>query len=578
MSRPLRNKKNTILGDHETYFGPYEVVTPIASGGMASVFLCRKRGPGGFNRLFALKAIHPYLAVERHFVRMFLDEARLAAKLHHPNVVGILDVGETRSRHFVVMDYIEGGSLSELSGYPLQEHRIPRLILTIALDVLRGLDAAHNLRDEEGKHLRVVHRDLSPQNILVGIDGMARITDFGIAKAESRLAKTRTGVRKGKFQYMAPEHVNGERNIGPRADIFSLGVVLWNSLTGKRLFRGNNEAATLNNVLTKDVPPPSQFCGALPPSVDSIILRALERSPRDRFESAMEMSDALHAVMSREGLIATTREVSGWVSQACGAKMEERRFALSSSRSKTFLFDLRNLLTSPFLNWKSNLSSIAKRKEQNSSDNTLDMNSLSSSLSTLDGPSRDETSGVRSSVSFSDPSLIQVDIEQTKRTRPSFASVLGKSSGATPWLVTALGVGLITGAIGLGWYTQKPEEKRTRRTDFVSKVAKNVDAEPTVDDYFEAPMIPDDTAEPLEEELGTENVSFVAGAEAKELVITTDASTNTNSTSTVVDPVDEKRKRRARRARRRARAKQRRKRQEEQKVSTTVEPNPYLEK
>src|SRR5690606_6429832 len=217
----------------------YDLVAEIASGGMATVYLARLAGVGGFQRFVAIKRLHPHLAKEKEFVEMFLDEARLAAGIHHPNVVPILEVGASERGYYLVMEYIEGDTLARLlARAATTAGKIPAdIAIRILLDMLQGLHAAHELKDEKGMATELVHRDVSPQNILVGMDGVSRITDFGVARAASRLSATRVGQLKGKIAYMAPEQAAGDTRVDRRADIFSAGIVLWEVLASRRLFK-----------------------------------------------------------------------------------------------------------------------------------------------------------------------------------------------------------------------------------------------------------------------------------------------------------------------------------------------------
>lgn len=312
-------------------FGSYELLAEIARGGMATVYLCRRSGEQGFQRLFALKVMHAHLAEEEEFVTMLLDEARIAARVHHPNAVGIVDIGESKGGYYLVMEYVEGCSLSDILRRQ-REHRPAELIVPIAIDILRGLHAAHGLTDDAGAPLHLIHRDVSPQNILVGIDGVARITDFGIAKAEARITSTRPGMFKGKLQYMSPEQLRS-RDLDPRSDLFSMGVVMWESLTGERLFRGPDDAATVHNIIQKEVLPPSTI-GLKPPAVlDEIILKALQRNPDDRYASAGEMARDLRTVAMKADLLGAPSDIGEWVVAVYGERLAQRRQAIIDSSS-----------------------------------------------------------------------------------------------------------------------------------------------------------------------------------------------------------------------------------------------------
>src|SRR5579863_7198360 len=237
------------------FLGRYELIGELARGGMGTVYLARHAGEAGFQRLFAIKALHPHLAEEKEFVDMLHDEARIAARIHHPNVVAVVDLGVQAGLHYVVMEYVEGPSFGTLFKRNRENRCPPELVIAIVVDALEGLHAAHTLTDDEGEQQHLVHRDVSPQNILVGTDGVGRITDFGIAKAETRITSTRPGTRKGKLLFMSPEQITGTTVIDRRTDIWAAGAVLWGALAGAPLFKGENDAATMHNVLTKDITP-----------------------------------------------------------------------------------------------------------------------------------------------------------------------------------------------------------------------------------------------------------------------------------------------------------------------------------
>jgi eukaryotic-like serine/threonine-protein kinase len=308
----------------------YELVGELASGGMATVFLARLTGVGGFQRFVAMKRLHPHLANEKEFVEMFLDEARIAARIHHPNVVPILEVGASPVGYYLVMEYIEGDTLARLLARAAQRgKRLPiPIALRIALDTLSGLHAAHELRDDSGSPINLVHRDVSPQNVLVGVDGIARITDFGVARAASRLTATRVGQLKGKIAYMAPEQAAGEESLDRRADVFAAGIVIWEELAAKRLFKAENEAATLSRVMTEPVPPLSVIVPGLSVQLSNVVMKALERDPNRRFSTCAQFGDALEAAATGKERIATPRELAAYVSEVLGEEVVAQREAV----------------------------------------------------------------------------------------------------------------------------------------------------------------------------------------------------------------------------------------------------------
>ncbi|MEM7139316.1 MAG: serine/threonine-protein kinase [Myxococcota bacterium] len=315
VSRPMAGRQ----------LGRYEILTQLASGGMASVYIARAQGVAGFERLVAIKVLHPHLAYEQEFISMFLDEARLAARIRHMNVVPTLDISDSPGDgYFLVMEYIEGNHLGALLGRSAKQgERLPRpFVCRVLADTLQGLAAAHRLTDENGVDLKLVHRDVSPHNILVGTDGISRLTDFGVAKADVRMASTRAGQFKGKLSYMAPEQASSS-DTDQRSDLFSVGIILWESLTGRRLFKGDSNAATLNKLLNDEVVPPSKLWADLEP-FDDLVMKALSRNPDDRFQSADEFAEALESVAGRGG-ISKTREVAKVVRSLDDEKIQTER-------------------------------------------------------------------------------------------------------------------------------------------------------------------------------------------------------------------------------------------------------------
>ncbi len=310
--------------------GRYEILGEIASGGMATVFLARAVGAGGFSRLMAIKRLHPHLETDDDFVRMFLDEARLAARIRHPNVVATLDV-EDHDGLYIVMEYIEGVTLQQLtrSAHRAGE-RVPIPVAArIALDILAGLNAAHELRDEHDQFLNLVHRDVSPQNVLLGTDGAARLTDFGIAKAASRLSMTRDGQLKGKISYMAPEQTRrGE--VDRRADVFAMGVVVWEVLAGRRLFSGETDVEVLNQLLFEPIPRLKDHAPSLPSMLEQTVMRALERDPAARYASAAQFGDALDRATRMLGGPANHRVVAAFIQKVAGERIARERGRISS--------------------------------------------------------------------------------------------------------------------------------------------------------------------------------------------------------------------------------------------------------
>lgn len=299
----------------------YVLHDEIASGGMGSVHLGRLVGPVGFSRIVAIKRLHPAFAKEPEFVGMFLDEARLAARVRHPNVVSTLEVVAEEGEAFLVMDYIEGDSLSHLVKATKKRGELVPLPVAsaIAVGFLTGLHAAHHAKSENGEPLEIVHRDVSPQNVLVGTDGVSRVVDFGVAKAAGRVQTTRDGQIKGKAAYMAPEQLRG-RPLDARADVYGAAVVVWELLTGERLFQGSTPEETVIQILEREMPPPSESRPEVPAALDAAVLRGLERDADARFASAREMAVAIENAVTP----ATQRAVAEWVEAHQGDEQKRR--------------------------------------------------------------------------------------------------------------------------------------------------------------------------------------------------------------------------------------------------------------
>lgn len=295
---------------------------------MATVYLGRAYGARGFERVVAIKVLHPALETNADIVAMFFSEARVAARIHHPNVVATLDVDDADG-HCIVMEYVEGDQLLGLlrvaaeTGKPIA----PSIVLRIAIDVLSGLHAAHELATEEGVPLRVVHRDVSPQNLLVGVDGVTRVTDFGVAKVED-VTHARSDL-KGKLGYMAPEQARRE-TVDRRADIFAAGIVIWELFTSRRLFMGENSGATLTALLSAPIPTLSAAQG-LPESISQVVARALARQPDQRFPTALAFADALEQAAESVGGVASPKRVAEHIMRVSGDKIGRERERLRES-------------------------------------------------------------------------------------------------------------------------------------------------------------------------------------------------------------------------------------------------------
>ena len=317
--------------------GRYWIYDEIAAGGMATVHLGRLVGPAGFTRTVAIKRLHPQFAKDEEFSSMFLDEARIAARIRHPNALTALDVVAAKGELYIVMDYIHGESLGKL----LRGGPVPLAVASsISTQALLGLHAAHEAVDDRGVPLAIVHRDVSPQNILVGVDGVARVVDFGIAKAASQVHTTKAGKIKGKLSYMSPQQVQSE-DVDRRADIFAAGVVLWESVVGRKLLaRGD---ATITRVVNWQGLPPEELA-MVPAFLQPIVQRALARDPDRRYATAREMAMALADAVPPAG----SMEVGDWVEERAHQILADRARAVSDVERQTTSSDVRPAFASGF--------------------------------------------------------------------------------------------------------------------------------------------------------------------------------------------------------------------------------------
>lgn len=301
--------------------GRYVVHDRIAAGGMATVHVGRLLGAAGFSRTVAIKRLHDAYAKDPDFVAMLLDEARLAASIRHPNVVPTLDVVAEQEELLVVMEYVEGDSVAHLTKLAeAAEARVPvSFAAAIVAQALHGLHAAHEARDKNGEPLGIVHRDVSPQNILVGVDGVSRVLDFGIAKAASRATATSDGQIKGKTAYMAPEQLQ-HGAVDRRTDIFAAAVVLWELVCGRRLFFADSPTEIMARVLSAPIDSPQKYAPDVPPELAAIMLRGLDRDPAGRFATAEEMALAIEESIS----MPRAKDLGAWVLKTAKSTLEAR--------------------------------------------------------------------------------------------------------------------------------------------------------------------------------------------------------------------------------------------------------------
>lgn len=314
--------------------GKYELLLPIGSGGMATVYLARSAGVGGFARDVALKLVHSHLRSDEESKLHLLEEAKLSARIRHPNVVSVQEVDEDPFGLFLVMDYVEGDNLAGLeraarkAGKPLTDRLIARLLN----DALLGLHAAHELCDDKHAPLGIVHRDFTPQNILVSIEGITRLTDFGVAKAADRAVRTKTGLIKGKIAYMAPEQARGHK-LDRRCDVWAAGVVAWELIARRRLYTSEDDVTTLLRIVTERPPRLREVSPQVSETLDNVVAWALEPDVEQRCPTAETFRSHLEAAWNEQGGMADTSELGVFVKDCVGHKLVERQASITEMRS-----------------------------------------------------------------------------------------------------------------------------------------------------------------------------------------------------------------------------------------------------
>jgi serine/threonine protein kinase len=313
--------------------GRYELLLPIAKGGMASVWAARLRGTRGFQKMVAIKTMLPGLVDDPHFERMFLDEASWASQVRHPHVIEIMDLGEVDRILYLVMEWVDGEPLNIIMKYAATRGGIPLAIaVSIAAQACRGLHAAHELRDENGTLVGLVHRDVSPQNVLLTYEGVVKVVDFGVAKATSRVShETEAGQLKGKIAYMSPEQLRGER-IDRRTDVFAVGILLYMMTTGTHPFRGDDQAATIRRISSDDlVTPPSTIVPGYPAGLEAVVMQALAKDASKRYPTANDMLIGLTRALPPSMRPSTDEEVADFLRALLPDRLEKRKAAIKGA-------------------------------------------------------------------------------------------------------------------------------------------------------------------------------------------------------------------------------------------------------
>jgi serine/threonine-protein kinase len=309
--------------------GRYELLLPIAQGGMATVWAARQKGSRGFTKTVAIKTMLPGLSDDPQFEEMFLDEAGLAAKIQHPNVTQILDLGEEMEILYIVMEWVDGEALSTIASAAKKGGKaLPQsVMLRIISQACAGLHAAHELKDENDRLVDLVHRDVSPQNILVTYDGIVKLVDFGVAKAVGRISETQGGQLKGKVPYMSPEQARGAK-VDRRTDIFALGIVLYKLTLGIHPFAGSDDLATLRNIVSRPALPPRAKDPGFSPELEQVILKCLDKDPDRRFQTMLELDRSIERVLASTGASLVDEEVGAFVRSLLGERGHKRRSAI----------------------------------------------------------------------------------------------------------------------------------------------------------------------------------------------------------------------------------------------------------
>ncbi len=310
----------------------YRVIDRLEAGGMAEVFRGEALSVQGFKKQVAIKRVLPHLAQNKSFIRMFLDEARLGARLNHANIVTVFDIGAADNTYFIVMEYVDGANLKTvLETLKKQGKRPgPKEMLYIGMEVCRGLSYAHELHDDNGTPLHIVHRDISPPNILLTQRGEVKVTDFGLAKATTQLEKTDPGVVKGKFSYLSPEAAMGQE-VDARADVFAVGIVLWEALAGRRLFLGDSDYETVKKVQKAELPSLHAINPAVDEALEGLLRKAMARDRDERFGSARDLGDAIADYLFSHKMKVTSYDVANVIMSVVSARSKERERKADSS-------------------------------------------------------------------------------------------------------------------------------------------------------------------------------------------------------------------------------------------------------
>ncbi len=450
-------------------FGKYYLLERVNVGGMAEVYKAKAFGEEGFERILAVKKILASIAEDEDFINMFIDEAKITGRLNHPNICQVFDLGIADGSHFIAMEYIAGKDLKTIfeRGRRLGERvNIPKICFEI-MKVCEGLSHAHSKKNPQGQPLGIVHRDISPQNILVSYEGAVKIIDFGIAKASGKTSQTQVGILKGKFSYMSPEQVRG-LHVDHRSDIFSLGIVMYELLTLERLFLGESDFDTLEKIRKVEMSPPSLYNPHIPQELERICLKALAKSPEERFQTCGEFAEALEKFMRSQGFYFSNKDLAVYMKEAFSADIEFEAKKLDYYRSLNLKPieagqpDVQAVSQRPSrgLSWgeEEMETQIFDREE----DETIEANALQTGGSARPTVEFDRWDG-DGLPSFSDEKPAKRTAQHTEQIEAispihptERARTVNRSKDSRLLLYTAIGVFLIGGLAAFAWYKLRP--------------------------------------------------------------------------------------------------------------------------
>jgi eukaryotic-like serine/threonine-protein kinase len=420
-------------------FGKYDLLVQLATGGMAEIWLARVSGAAGFEKLVVVKRLLSQLSINPDYVEMFLDEARINARLSHGNVVQVLELGQVEGRYFMSMEYVAGMTVAQMGKRATQRlGQVPQDVACgVVAQACAGLHHAHERTQSDGTPLNIIHRDVSPQNLIISFEGQVKVVDFGIAKAEGRIAQTRAGLVKGKSAYMSPEQCLG-LPLDRRSDVFALGIVLWELCTSRRLFKRPQPYQTFDAITREDVPPPRALNRAVATQVEAVIMRALARKVEQRYASAGEMQEALEHAMTQAELRARASDLSHFVDKEFPEFAQEQQRLIAEALEKGEVTVVDPVLLSVPMDTQVGYAS-RRADDKNATDKLPALGDDESERTSISGPSFLEDDDEP------DPKTV-VRSDALSETGPS-RTLQGQQTPPLYWLLLVVGILLIIAAI-----------------------------------------------------------------------------------------------------------------------------------